>query len=533
MKFSISKTMLCAAVVTFSIPAVAQDQGSGTAPIFEVTVVERTVKAVNYRYRSEPTLIDFRGTVLMPKAHGSATVSSKQGRTEIDVGFDHLTVPSQFGAEYLTYVLWALTPDGRPHNIGEIIPNSIDRSHVRVTTDLQAFAMIVTAEPYSAVRQPSDVVVMENQVRPETAGVIEQVSARYELMPRGHYSWNVPAQIKAAESGPLVSTREYEELIELYQAQNAIGVARNAGAAQYAPDILAKAEVLLKEAQQRHARGKDRTLAIQESREAAQTAEDARLISEQKTQQAKIEHAQAEAAAAREGKLDAERASVAALAAANQAKEESAAADARLAAEREARRSAEQQAAAAQTQIAETQAALETERARAAAERSRDSAINEQVAKESRQRENRRALLGQLNAVTPARDAAYGLVVTFPDAAFQGGVLIGSYADQVRRISRLIAAHPTLAIEVQGYSDTAARSDEALRRAHAVTGAITLQNVPNIISTRGFGDSRLFGPNNTPQGREQNRRVEIVISGDEIGSTALWDRPYTIGLLRP
>jgi flagellar motor protein MotB len=533
MMLSISRMTLCAAVVTtFSIPAVAQDRANGAAPIFQVTVVERTVKAINYQYRSGPTLIDFRGTVLMPKAHGVATVSSKQGRTEIDVGFDHLTVPSQFGAEYLTYVLWALTPDGRPHNIGEIIPNSIDRSHLRVTTDLQAFAMIVTAEPYAAVRQPGDVVVMENQVRPETTGVIEQVNARYELMPRGHYSWNVPAQIATAENGPRVSTREYEELIELYQAQNAIGVARNAGAAKYAPDILAKADNLLSQAQQLHARKKDRNMAIQDAREAAQTAEDARLIAEQRTQQAKVEQAKAEAAAAHQGKIEAEQASATALAAANQAREESAAAEARLAAEREARLKAERQAAAAQTQIAAAQAVLETERAKLAVERNRTSVTQEQIDKESKQRENRRALLGQLNAIIPTRDASYGLVVTVPDAAFQGSALMGSYSAQVLRISRLLAAHPMLAIEVQGHSDMATDSEQALRRAHVVSDVITSQNVPNVVSTRGYGDTRLLGPNNTPQGREQNRRIDIVISGDEIGSMALWDHPYTIGALR-
>ena len=154
-------------ILALSIPAFCQQQQPQTAPIYRVTVTERTVKAINYQYRNGPTLIDFRGTILMPKAKGEASVESKQGRSEIDVHFENITEPQRFGREYLTYVLWALTPDGRPHNIGEIVPGSSDKSHLRVTTDYQAFAMIVTAEPYSAVRTPSDVVVLENEVRPE------------------------------------------------------------------------------------------------------------------------------------------------------------------------------------------------------------------------------------------------------------------------------------------------------------------------------------------------------------------------------
>ena len=185
----------CALPVICQQPQQQTDQKSGPAPIYRVTVVERTVKAVNYQYRSDPTLIDFRGTVLLPKAKGEAIVQSKQGRTEIEAKFDSLLEPSRFGREYLTYVLWALTPDGRPHNLGEVIAGTSDKSKLGVTTDMQAFAMIVTAEPHSAVRQPSDVVVLENQVRPDTVGKIEQVEAKYELMPRGLYSWEAPVNL--------------------------------------------------------------------------------------------------------------------------------------------------------------------------------------------------------------------------------------------------------------------------------------------------------------------------------------------------
>lgn len=524
-------SMACLALCglpAFSQPPDAQD--SHSVPIYRVTVVERTVKAINYEYRKDPTMIDFRGTVLMPKAKGEAVVQSKQGRTAIDVSFQRVNEPSAFGREYLTYVLWALTPDGRPHNLGEIIPNSLDHSHLQVTTDLQAFALIVTAEPYSAVRQPSDVVVMENQVRPDTTGIIKEVNARYELLPRGHYAWEVPPALSAAEAnGPKVSTREYEELIEIYQAQNAVGVARAAGAAQYAPEPLAKAETLLREAQQRHDRKADRTLAIQEAREAAQSAEDARLIAEQRKQQEKLATAQADASTAQQAKLQADAARIEAQSAARSAQAQTDAAQAQAAAERDARVRAEQQAVVAQSQAAEAQSALEVQRAQTAAVVATVKAEHQQQTRESEQRDERSRLLSQLNGIAPTRDTAFGLVVTVPDGGFTGAVLRNSSEDQLGRVCRLLIAHPALKVEVQGHSDSPETEAEASRRAQTVGDMLLRRGLPsNSVSVRSLGDSRLLGSNATPRGREENRRVEIVISGDEIGSMALWDHPYTL-----
>src|SRR5215831_3221760 len=160
-----------------------------TVPIYQVTVVERTVRAVDYQYQTGPTKVDFRGTVLMPQAKGDATVESKRGRTEIEAKFDHVPPPTRFGREYLTYVLWAITPEGHAKNLGEVLPGGSDRAKLRVTTDLQAFGLIVTAEPYSAVRQPSNVVVLENEIRPDTFGRTEPILAKYELLPRGQYTY--------------------------------------------------------------------------------------------------------------------------------------------------------------------------------------------------------------------------------------------------------------------------------------------------------------------------------------------------------
>jgi flagellar motor protein MotB len=468
-----------------------------------VTVVERTIRAINYQYRSLPTPIDFKGTVLMPKAKGSALVESKQGRTEVDAHFDNLTAPTTFGREYLTYVLWALTPDGRPHNMGEVVANSYDHAGLRVTTDLQAFAMIVTAEPYSAVRQPSDVVILENEVRPDTVGISEQVNARYELLPRGQYSWQKPDAAEAAaadRNAPKVSTAEYEELLEIYQAQNAVGIARAAGADELAHNTLEKAELLLKQAQQRHARKADRTLALQEAREAAQTAEDARIIAIQRQQQDRLVKSQAEAEAAQKATLDAE-------AALRQA--QAAAADAR-----------------AQAETARTQ--LETERA----DRQR---VEREVAaaRDPTKSAERSRLMQQLNRIAVTRDTPRGLLVTIPDTAFRGAVLREYTASQVSRISEALQGYSGLRLEVNGNSDNAAGGAEALHRAEAVAESLGRHGtIRSEVSVRGLADSRPLGPNSGAGERAQNRRVEILIEGDAIGTTAGWEQGYPLASQR-
>lgn len=258
-------------ILSATVPANGQTvHSTASQPIYRVTVVQRTAQAVNYQYRTGPTWIDFRGTVLLPDAKGEATVESRRGRTEIDAKLKNLAAPQRFGREYLTYVLWAVTPEGRPHNIGELIPGPSDKASVHVTTDLQAFALIVTAEPYSAVRQPSDVVVAENEIRPDTAGIIEPVQAKYELLPRGQYTWNVSANLEAVPPyTPKVSMHEYESIVELYQAQNAIGIATQANAQRYARDTFDRARRLLAEAEQLHSGNADYSAVVQRAREAS------------------------------------------------------------------------------------------------------------------------------------------------------------------------------------------------------------------------------------------------------------------------
>jgi hypothetical protein len=251
----------------------------GSQPIYRVEVVARTVKAVNYGHRTVPTKVDMKGTVLAPEAHGEARVESKRGAVEIEVQVARLDAPSRFGNEYLTYVLWAITPEGRSTNIGEVVLDPGNKGKLKVSSDLQAFALIVTAEPYFAVTQPSDVVVMENVIRPDTVGKVEEVAAKYELMPRGHYTYVRPARDDPHPvAGKKVSMDQYEALLALYQALNAIQIARAAGADREAGETMRKAERLYEDARKLQSRNAASRDVVMMARQSAQTAEDARAI---------------------------------------------------------------------------------------------------------------------------------------------------------------------------------------------------------------------------------------------------------------
>ncbi|MCU1334626.1 MAG: OmpA/MotB domain protein [Bryobacterales bacterium] len=514
--------MLCA------LPVIGQDGGQhGTpagspAPIYRVTIVERTTPAINYQYRSGPTMIDFRGTVLMPQAKGSAIVESRQGRTEIDARFDKVTAPVRFGREYLTYVLWALTPDGRPHNLGEVVANASDKAKLHVTTDLQAFALIVTAEPYSAVRHPTDVVVLENAVREDTIGKIEQVQANYALLPRGQYTWNVPADLASSPKGPKVSMAQYETLLELYQAQNAVGIARAANAERYAPNTMAKAQQLFDEAQRLNNSHGDRRRVIQSARQAAETAEDARLIAERQKQEDTVNSARDEVARAQQAAAQAEDE-------ARLAKSQAQTAQAQADAERAARERAEAEAAAARQRVAQTEAqAGASAPVNQAPSRAVVVHLTEQQVAE-RKSALRVRLLEELNGAFGTRDTPRGLVVTIPDADFRGNSLSSQTSVSVARISAALVPHWGLRVEVEGHADIETGGPVAARRAEEVRQTLLSHGLEGtVVSAHGMGASHPLGSNTSPGGREQNRRVEIVISGEPIGDLASWDRPYSL-----
>src|SRR5450432_3459931 len=269
-------------------------------PIYRVTVVARTTKAINYNHRSGSTNIGFRGTALLPEATGEASVESKQGVIKINARMQHLQPATKYGPEYLTYVMWAITPEGRATNVGEVLLNGTN-SKLDATTELQSFGLIITAEPYFAVTQPSDVVVMENFARRDTTGTIEEVDAKYELLQRGQYTLNVnPAEIRPLRLDSKVP-------LELYEARNAIQIARWTGAERYAPDTFQKALVGLENAEG-YLTGKAGKKPIGTvAREAVQMAEDARIITVKKIDAERLDN-ERQAGIAREERAESQRA---------------------------------------------------------------------------------------------------------------------------------------------------------------------------------------------------------------------------------
>lgn len=479
---------------------------NGTEPIFRVDVTSKTVRAVNYHNRQGTTHIDFRGTALMPDARGEASVTANTGATRISLHFDHLSNPAQFGPEYLTFVLWAITPEGRAERLGEVTlkhPNE-KNAGLYATTDLQSFGMIVTAEPYFSVSQPSDVVVMENFLRRDTSGTLEIVEAKYELLRRGQYTMN----IAAASLGSMTS--DLAVPLELREAREAIAIANAQGAQQFAPDVMAKAAVNIQNAEgYYHSRNEKELDTV--AREATQQAEDARRISIVKEREA------AEEAAARREREAREKAAAAqaeaAQADAQRAEAERAKHEAEIATARAL--SAQQDAEAARTAAIAEEQRLAAEKA--AAEAARTKAETDVQNLRARLRE-------QLNAILETRDTARGLIVSLSDVLFDfdQATLKPGAKEKLAKVSGILLTYPTLKMSVEGHTDSVGSDDYNLklsqRRADAVRDYLASNGInPANIQSTGLGKADPVAANDTAAGRQQNRRVEMVVSGDVIG----------------
>src|SRR5215469_1157916 len=492
-------------------------------PVFTANVVSRTTKAVDYRHRGGSTRVDLHGTELMPQATGDAKVESKTGRLQIDAKLSGIEPANKFGLEYLTYVLWAITPEGRANNLGEVVLDN-GKSEMHATTDLQAFGLIVTAEPYFAVTQPSDLVVAENIVRPDTKGREEAIDVKYELLPKGLYA----AQVQPLRD--VVYGIDSKAPLDLFEARNAVRIARAAKADQYASSSFAKAEADLKQAEDYYRRKQGKTPIGTVAREAVQTAEEARVISLKRQEEDRVE-SEKQAAAAREAqaKADAEaqterrvqaeteRASAEqAKAEAERAKQESDLAAQKAAQEKQAAQAA-QAAALAQQQALQA----ENEKARSQAEE----AEHGRQKAESEKAEMRARLLQQLNAVLATRDTARGLIATMPDVLFETNqyALRPAACESLAKVAGILLAHPDLRLEVDGHTDSvgsdAYNQQLSEKRAASVRDYLAQQGIPIAsVTVQGFGKTQPVASNATASGRQQNRRVELVVSGEVIGT---------------
>jgi outer membrane protein OmpA-like peptidoglycan-associated protein len=480
---------------------------TGSTPVF-VNEVSRTVRAVNYQHHSGATSVDFAATALLPSAYGNAKVRSKSGTMEVEADFRNLQNPRVFGNEYLTYVLWAISPDGRAANLGEVLTGDKDRSKLKATTNLQAFALIVTAEPYYAVHQPSNVVILENVVRADTKGTTEAVNAKYELMERGGY---IPTGYKF---DPVVLDAKLP--LEFLEARNAMRIAKSEGAEKYASESYQHAVQLMNTADgyatEQHSQKKQ---LIATSRETVQTAEDARSIAVKKIDEVRTadeRQASSDAQARSQTEVDSAKLLTA------QAQSDAASAQA----------AASQARADMVTSEAASEAAVTATRANAAA----SLLIAEQAQQAQYQADGEKAVMRaqlseRLNKILETRESARGLIVSMSDVLFDTGQssLKPGAREKLAKVAGILIAYPGLDIEVGGYTDNVGRDETNQKlsenRAGAVRDYLVQAGVAtNSVTAKGFGDSLPVASNDNSAGRQQNRRVELVVSGEAIGDPA-------------
>jgi outer membrane protein OmpA-like peptidoglycan-associated protein len=514
----------------------AAPQSATTAPTSAPATVSRTTKAVNYRRAGGTTKIDFSGTELMQGASGEAKVESKSNRMEIEAKFLGLDDATKFGLEYLTYVLWAVSPQGRAVNLGEL-PLKNGAGQVKAISDMQTFGMIVTAEPYFAVTQPGNMVVLENTLGPTTQGKVENIDAQYELLGRGIYS-SSNTKIENAIFGI-----DRKTPLELFEARNAVRIARIAQADKYAPSSLAKAEQQLRSAEEIYSRKSEKKSVEAASREVVETAEEARVMAvKQKAEQdaqAKVladkKAAEEQAAAEIKRRQDAEQARLQAEAAKAEAvrmkqEAEKAAADAarqkQEAEQATAAAVAQQQAAQAAAEQAARDKAAAVDQQRAA-EAEADKARQAAARAEAEKAELRSQLLNQLNSILQTRDSARGLIVNMSDVLFDTGsyTLKPGAREKLAKISGILLAHPGLTLQIEGHTDSVGTDDFnqqlSERRADSVRDFLAENGVPaSTITAHGFGKTQPVATNDTADGRQRNRRVELVVNGAVIGNAS-------------
>ena len=485
----------------------------GSMPVFAVTETSRTVEAVDYQHRSGASEVDLAGTALLPSADGKAKVRSKRGTMEVEADFGNLQSPSTFGGEYLTYVMWAISPDGHAVNLGEVLIGGNDRSKLTATTNLQAFALIVTAEPYFAVRQPSDVVVLENVIRADTKGTPEAMHAKYELMERGGY---IPTGYKF---DPVVLDAKLP--LEFLEARNAVRIAQSEGAENYAGESYQHAVQLMNSADAYATDGHtDKKELIAKSRETVQTAEDAREVAVKRIEdnrRASELQASANAQAQSQAQADeANRQKVQAQADATRAQANTA--------------NAEAATTKAQTDMMNNQAASAEaiNAAQADADKSRLIAQNAQEGQQQAVTEKKamRAQLElRLSEILETRDSARGLIVSMSDVVFDTGQysLKPGAREKLAKVAGILIEYPSLNIAVGGYTDNVGGDEMNQKlsenRAGSVRSYLVQEGVvAGSVSATGFGNSSPVASNDNSAGRQENRRVELVVSGEAIGS---------------
>jgi outer membrane protein OmpA-like peptidoglycan-associated protein len=477
----------CLCFSIFALSVFAQDQApQENQGVPASALVTKSVQAVGYEVGAGGTKVDLIGTELMPASKGEAKVEikSKSGASSIEINVKGLKPPSTLGAEFLTYVVWVVTPEGRTGNTGELLLNKNREGKLSATTPAQTFSVIVTAEPYSLVRMPSETVAMQSQARKDTKGKIFPIS-QYKLMKSAQYQ---------KMGNPLALTLDPNIPLSMYEARNAVEVAKSRGAEKYAPEIFSKAEASLQTAENALVSNADKNKVTSAARQTIQFAEDARAFAVQLQEAERITQEREAAAAAAKAKADAKAAAEAA----------------------EAKRISDAATAEAREK-SDAEIAAKEEKIRLAEEQNR--------AAEREKQQLRAKLLEQFNRVLPTTDTSRGLVVNMGDVLFDTGKsdLRSEAREALAKLCGIVLNYPSLHLTIEGHTDSTGGTElnQALseKRADSVRDYLVAQGLDtSSLSAQGLGMRDPVADNDTAQGRQKNRRVEIIVSGEVIGS---------------
>ena len=495
--------------VALTLPVIAWQQKEGRQwRSHEFKPVAHTTTAVDYK-QGTTSKVELRSTSLMPDAKGEAEVKPSSGRADIEVKMENLKPANSINLNYLTYVLWAISPDGHTSNIGELIEKD-GKSEIKTAAPMQAFALLVTAEPYFAVTQPGDQVIAENVVNKGTKGSISGVDVSFEMIPRDAYADQAEPMEKP------VYGMDKKTPLSLLEARNAVRIAKSANADEFASAPFQNAQQSLTQAEDYYQRKQSSKSIDTVARAAVQSAETARVAALKAEEQSRIDRERDEQA---HRAADAQAQSQKAQADAQQAAQQAQLAQQQAQIEAQRRQNVEAQQQAAAAQAAQAQADANQARQQAQTAQMQAQQAQQQTA------QTRAQMLAQLNSVLETRDTARGLIVSMPDVLFDTGKadLKPIARERLAKVAGILMAYPDIQVEIDGYTDSTGtpsfNQQLSEDRAGSVRDYIARQGVPaGSISTHGFGQDSPVASNDTASGRQQNRRVELVVSGQAIGA---------------
>ena len=475
------------------------------------------LSALAISYPEGPTIsVKFKGTERLPKSSGEAKVERKKGRTEIEIELDEMKPATYFGGDYATYVLWIVSPEGQVDNIGEFILQG-NRSKLHVSTPQQTFGMFITAEPHFLTHTPSRFVVMEN-TRPTnhlTGRMLDVSTIKYRGY-EGMYNYRRETLVGEPEAKGEIRS-------DVRQAMVAVKLAERAGAAEYAPEELAKARAALNrtlEASEANFDPKQLMVLGHETVRLAVAAQD--KAEEQAFQASLNRERQARAQEISSLKLSIE-------------KTENEAERARLLAQQKDMEAAIEKAARRDAQARAEEAArlaAEEARKREEAERKADVLSKEKNAAETkaqlsqaeaervkRERDEAYARMrSALSVIVETRETARGLIVSLPDILFDvdKATLKAQSKEILSKVCGILQVAGNYDLSIEGHTDSTG-SDEhnqklSERRAQAVYDYLAGCGLKSSsMMSKGFGKTQPIASNDTAEGRQKNRRVEIVI----------------------